>query len=85
MVLRTLSTSVEIPFSAERTRVLMFAEEEVDRLQHDQFGTEPLLLDVLRDGQSVAGSILMEPGMHLAAVREDVVSLVSGNEQAGSE
>ena len=39
-----VSTSVEIPFSAETKRVLQFAAEEADRLLHNYIGTEHLLL-----------------------------------------
>src|SRR5688572_29636761 len=39
-----VSTSVEIPFSAETKRVLGFAAEEADRLLHNYIGTEHLLL-----------------------------------------
>src|SRR4026207_406033 len=58
-----VSTSVEIPFSAETKRVLQFAAEEADRLLHNYIGTEHLLLGILREERSVAATILMEKGM----------------------
>src|SRR4030081_847248 len=70
-----VSTSVEIPFSAETKRVLQFAAEEADRLLHNYIGTEHLLLGILREERSVAASILMEKGMRLHTVREDIVQL----------
>jgi ATP-dependent Clp protease ATP-binding subunit ClpC len=72
-----VSTSVEIPLSAETKRVLQFASEEADRLLHNYIGTEHLLLGILREERSVAASILMEKGMRLAAVREDIVQLLN--------
>src|SRR6266852_5114402 len=57
-----VSTSVEIPFSAETKRVLQFAAEEADRLLHNYIGTEHLLLGILREERSVAASILLENG-----------------------
>ena len=72
-----VSTSVEIPFSAETKRVLQFAAEEADRLLHNYIGTEHLLLGILREERSVAASILTEKGMRLAAVREDIVQLLN--------
>ena len=72
-----VSTSVEIPFSAETKRVLQFAAEEADRLLHNYLGTEHLLLGILREERSVAASILMEKGMRLHAVREDIVQLLN--------
>ena len=72
-----VSTSVEIPFSAETKRVLQFAAEEADRLLHNYIGTEHLLLGILREERSVAATILMEKGMRLNAVREDIVALLN--------
>src|ERR1051325_7691882 len=62
-----VSTSVEISFGAE----------EADRLLHNFIGTEHLLLGILREERSVAGSILMEKGMRLHTVREDIVQLLN--------
>jgi len=72
-----VSTSVEIPFSAETKRVLQFAAEEADRLLHNYIGTEHLLLGILREERSVAAMILMEKGMRLNTVREDIVALLN--------
>jgi len=72
-----VSTSVEIPFSAETKHVLQFAAEEADRLLHNYIGTEHLLLGLLREEQAVAASILVEKGMRLHAVREDIVQLLN--------
>jgi ATP-dependent Clp protease ATP-binding subunit ClpC len=72
-----VSTSVEIPFSAETKRVLQFAAEEADRLLHTYIGTEHLLLGILREERSVAASILYEKGMRLPSVREDIVQLLN--------
>ena len=67
----------EIPFSAETKRVLGLAADEADRLRHAYIGTEHLLLGILREERSVAATILMEKGMRLTTVREDVVSLLN--------
>ena len=67
-----VSTSVEIPFSAETKRVLQCAAEEADRLLHNYIGTEHLLLGILREERSVAASILMEKGMRLNTVRPSI-------------
>ena len=72
-----VSTSVDIPFSAETKRALQYAAEEADRLLHTYIGTEHLLLGILREDRSLAASILMEKGLRLDAVREDVVSLLN--------
>jgi ATP-dependent Clp protease ATP-binding subunit ClpC len=70
-----LSTSVEIPFSAETNKILQFAEEESERLMHPNIGTEHILLGLLRLEDSTAGRLLTERGMRLYAVREDAVNI----------
>lgn len=72
-----IATSVEVPFSAETKRVLTFAAEEADRLLHNYIGTEHLLLALLREGNSVAGSILMTHGLRLNEVRLQIVNLLA--------
>jgi ATP-dependent Clp protease ATP-binding subunit ClpC len=72
-----VSTSVELPLSAETKRVLQCAAEEADRLLHNYIGTEHLLLGILREERSVAASVLLEKGMRLNSVREDIVQLLN--------
>ena len=68
-----VSTSVEIPLSAESKRVLTYAAEEAERLVHNYIGTEHILLGILREEKSVAASILHERGLRINSVREDIV------------
>ena len=72
-----VGTSVDIPFSAESKRALEHASEEADRLSHTYVGTEHLLLGLLREDRSLAAAILMERGLRLNAVRDDVVTLLN--------
>jgi ATP-dependent Clp protease ATP-binding subunit ClpC len=67
-----ISTSVELPLAPETKKVLAFAHEESDRLQHRHIGTEHLLLGLLREERSTAAEILYERGLRLMAVREEV-------------
>src|SRR5450759_2726175 len=76
-----VSTSVEIPFSAETKRVLQYAAEEADRLLHNYIGTEHLLLGLLREERSVAAEVLAARGLRIEAVREAIVELRSRGEQ----
>jgi hypothetical protein len=70
-----VATSLEIPFSADTKRVLQFAAQEADQLSHNYIGTEHLLLGILHEKQSLAGSILVEKGLQLDAVRSAIVVL----------
>jgi uncharacterized protein (TIGR03435 family) len=67
--------SVEVPFSAEGKRVLHSAAEEADCLRDDYIGTEHLLLGLLRQEGSVAAEILIDLGLRLESVRQDIVNL----------
>jgi len=53
---KPVSTSVEIPFSAEAKRALVYAAEQSDRLLHKYIGTEHLLLGLLREERSLLSS-----------------------------
>lgn len=72
-----IGTSVEIPFGAETKRALQFAAEEADRLGHSYIGTEHLLLGLLREEGSVAGSVLTTLGLRLDEVRQTTVRLLA--------
>ncbi len=65
--------SRQIPFSAETTRVFDLAAEEADRLLHNRIDTAHLLLGILREERSVAASILVEHGLRIDNVRNDIV------------
>ncbi|MDQ3254402.1 MAG: DUF1343 domain-containing protein, partial [Acidobacteriota bacterium] len=73
-----ISTSVELPLAPETKRVLAFAHEESDRLQHRHIGTEHLLLGLLREERSMAAEILYERGLRLQAVRDEVARATGG-------
>jgi ATP-dependent Clp protease ATP-binding subunit ClpC len=77
-----VSTSLEVPLSAECKRVLAHAAEEAERMLHSYIGTEHILLGLMREERSVAASILAERGMRLAGTREDILSLL--NEKASA-
>jgi ATP-dependent Clp protease ATP-binding subunit ClpC len=66
----------EIPFSDEMKRVLNFAVEEADALNHKRIWTAHLLLGLLRDELSAGRGPLKDAGLTLdpirAIVRESV-------------
>ena len=67
-----IDTAVELPLAPEAKRVLAYAHEESDRLQHRHIGTEHLLLGLLREERSMAAEILYERGLRLVKVREKI-------------
>ena len=78
-----VSTSVDIPLSADSKRVLGYAAEEAERMLHNYIGTEHILLGLMREDTSVAATILAEKGMRLSTVREDIVAIVSEKAATG--
>ena len=67
-----VSTSVDLPLSHECKRVLAYAAEEAERLNHKQIDTTHLLLALLRV-ESFAAQLLRERGLALDSVREEVL------------
>ena len=84
-VRENVATSVEIPFSDETKRILQVAAEESDRLLHNYIGAEHLLLGILREERSLAGTILTEEGLRLDAVRQQLVTLLNEHPSLGMD
>ena len=71
-VRQSISTSVDLPISNESKRVMAYAAEEAERLAHKHIGSEHLFLGLLREEKSFAAQILMERGVRLSKVREEL-------------
>src|SRR5262249_37776762 len=67
-----VSTALDLQLSDDCKRILAYAAEEADRLNHPHIGTEHLLLGILREGKCVAAEILHERGLRLNAIREEL-------------
>jgi NTF2 fold immunity protein/Clp amino terminal domain, pathogenicity island component len=67
------TTSIDLPLSNECKRILAYAAEETERLNHPHIGTEHLLLGILREEKCVAAEILHERGLRLNAIREELI------------
>jgi Clp amino terminal domain, pathogenicity island component/NTF2 fold immunity protein len=71
-ILEKVSTSIDLPMANECKRVLAYAAEEAERLNHRYIGTEHLLLGMLREEKCVATEILRQCGMRLNVIREEL-------------
>jgi uncharacterized protein (TIGR02246 family) len=67
-----ISTSVEVPLSAECMSVLNMATAEAERLGSKHVGTEHLLLGILLMDGSFAARLLTERGLTLSWLREEL-------------
>ena len=67
-----VSTSIDLPLSAECKRILAYSADEAERLRHRHIGTEHLLLGILREDKCLAAEILHERGLKLNVIREEL-------------
>jgi len=63
-------------FTERAQKVIAYAQEEARRLNHNVVGTEHLLLGLIREGEGVAARALMNLGVDLQKVREQVENLI---------
>ena len=71
-----VSTSIDLPLSNECKRILAYAAEEAEQLNHRHIGTDHLLLGILREEKSLAAEILQERGLRLNTIREELSKAV---------
>jgi ATP-dependent Clp protease ATP-binding subunit ClpC len=65
--------SAELHLAPETKKILAYANEECQRLQTKNIGTEHLLLGILRQESSIAAEILYEQGVRLQTVRDTIM------------
>ncbi|MFA5411528.1 MAG: ATP-dependent Clp protease ATP-binding subunit [Candidatus Omnitrophota bacterium] len=66
----------DIPFTPRAKKVLELAAEEARALGHNYIGTEHLLLGLIREGEGVASQVLLNSGLDLERVRNEVMELL---------
>ena len=64
-------------FTERARKVLQYAQEESQHLQHPYIGTEHLLLGLIREGEGVAAKVLSNLGVELIKVRSAVEFIIS--------
>ena len=63
-------------FTERARKVLMLAQEEAQRFNHNYIGTEHLLLGLVREGEGVAAKVLTNLGVELEQVRSGVEFII---------
>ncbi len=66
----------DIPFTPRAKKALELAAEEARSLGHNYIGTEHLLLGLIREGEGVASQVLLNLGLDLNRVRNEVMELL---------
>ncbi|MBI4598400.1 MAG: ATP-dependent Clp protease ATP-binding subunit [Candidatus Omnitrophica bacterium] len=74
--------SGDIPFTPKAKKVIELAMEEARSLGHNYIGTEHLLLGLIREGEGVASQVLMNLGLDLNRVRNEVITLLGSSAPA---
>ena len=71
-------------FTDRARRVVVLAQMEARRLNHNHIGTEHLLLGLVGDGQGVAAHLLADAGITLEALRAEVFEAVGPGQRPQS-
>jgi ATP-dependent Clp protease ATP-binding subunit ClpC len=66
----------DVPFTARAKKVIEMAMDEARNLGHNYIGTEHLLLGLIAEGEGVASQVLMNLGLDLRRVRQEVMNLL---------
>ncbi len=82
----------KLPQTPRAKKVIEYSMEEARNLNHNYVGTEHILLGLLREQEGVAAQVLMNLGLKLDDVREEVLNLLGhgmesseGGERGGRE
>src|SRR5215471_7002559 len=76
-------TMGKLPQTPRAKKVIEYAMEEARNLNHNYVGTEHILLGLLREQEGVAAQVLMNLGLKLEDVREEVLSLLGHGMEGG--
>ena len=71
--------SNDIPFTPRAKKVIELAMDEARNLGHNYIGTEHLLLGLIREGDGVASQVLLNVGLDLKSVRDEVLNLLGSS------
>lgn len=77
-------TMGKLPQTPRAKKVIEYSMEEARNLNHNYVGTEHILLGLLREQEGVAAQVLMNLGLKLDDVREEVLNLL-GHGLEGAE
>ncbi len=78
-------TMGKLPQTPRAKKVIEYAIEEARNLNHNYVGTEHLLLGLLREQDGVAAQVLLNLGLKLEEVREEVLNLLGAGGDSEQE
>jgi len=75
-----ISSTAELPLSEESKKILAYASHEAESMLHSAVGSEHLLIGILRVEVCLAARALVQSGMDLYTLREEVLSIAKERE-----
>ena len=76
-------TMGKLPQTPRAKKVIEYAIEEARSLNHNYVGTEHILLGLLRETEGIAAQVLMNLGLKLEDVRQEVLNLLGAGVDEG--
>ncbi|MHC4605180.1 MAG: Clp protease N-terminal domain-containing protein, partial [Planctomycetota bacterium] len=76
-------TMGKLPQTPRAKKVIEYAIEEARSLNHNYVGTEHILLGLLRESEGIAAQVLMDLGLKLEEVRQEVLNLLGAGVEDG--
>ena len=71
-------------FTDRARRVVVLAQEEARRLNHNYIGTEHILLGLIQEGEGHAAKAIEELNINIDSVRSEVVEIIGEGQQSPS-
>src|SRR5215216_3120705 len=81
----SMVTMGQLPFTPRAKKVLELSMEEAGNLGHNYIGTEHLLLGLIKENEGIAAQVLINLGVKLEDVREEVLDFLGADTQEGEE
>ncbi len=75
----SMVTMGQLPFTPRAKKVLELSLEEASNLGHNYIGTEHLLLGLIKENEGIAAQVLMNLGVKLEDVREEVLDFLGAD------
>ena len=81
----SMVTMGQLPFTPRAKKVLELSMEEASNLGHNYIGTEHLLLGLIKENEGIAAQVLMNLGVKLEDVREEVLDFLGADREEEEE
>jgi ATP-dependent Clp protease ATP-binding subunit ClpA len=72
----SMVTMGQLPFTPRTKKVLELSMEEAGNLDHNDIGTEHLLLGLIKENEGIAAQVLLNLGIKLQDVRDEVLKFL---------